>query len=325
MVFPSSFALVSLLPWLLIECRVSEAFAPPSQSFLLASTAPRGTTTTPTTTALADTATKDDDAYQVLIEYCVGCKWGLRGFWTAQELLSTFRDDKSLGAVTVIPSETAGRYAVSAASAKSSSTVLWDRQEEEGFPEMKRLKQLVRDLINPDRYLGHSDSAERQEEDEQATSDGAAAVIDVDDEAPVRVDTTLLPCDIFTQGVPSPHVTITYCTGCNWLLRAAYTAQELVSTFGDEIQAVTLLPSRPPAKGGAFIVTVDDATVWDRTEQGRFPETKELKQLVRDVLNPDLDLGKHVDQKNDAEGVMPSVESMDDDEAADARKYFGVM
>ena len=125
------------------------------------------------------------------------------------------------------------------------------------------------------------------------------------------------------QGVPTPHVTITYCTGCQWLLRAAYVAQELVSTFSEELHAVTLVPSRRPAKGGAFLVTIDGTrVVWDRFEQGRFPETKELKQLVRDVLNPSKDLG-HVDGKKST--TAAPIEEMDDDDAAEARKFFGVM
>ncbi len=31
------------------------------------------------------------------------------------------------------------------------------------------------------------------------------------------------------------RVTITYCTQCNWLLRAGWMAQELLNTFGTEL------------------------------------------------------------------------------------------
>ena len=270
-----------------------------------------------------------ESSYQITIEYCTGCKWGLRGFWTAQELLSTFRDDRSLGAVTVIPSATPGRFAVSAQqisanNAFNDKTVLWDRHEADGFPEMKQLKQLVRDQINPERYLGHSDSTERKGENKPVESK-ENTVLDFSENPPEVVDTTVSPANI--QGVPTPHVTITYCTGCNWLLRAAYVAQELVSTFSDEIHAISLLPSRPPAKGGAFVVMVDEEIVWDRKEQGRFPETKELKQLVRNVLNPSRDLG-HIDHNPDSpssDSPTSPFEDMDDEEAAEARRFFGVM
>lgn len=85
-----------------------------------------------------------------------------------------------------------------------------------------------------------------------------------------------------------PSVEIEYCPGCRWLLRAGWTAQELLTTFEKELGAVTLKPSEI---GGRFWVTLDGATVWDRKEQGRFPEMKELKQCIRDRIAPDRDLG----------------------------------
>jgi selenoprotein W-related protein len=45
-----------------------------------------------------------------------------------------------------------------------------------------------------------------------------------------------------------PRVEITYCTGCRWLLRAAWMAQELLSTFSDELGEVALRPG----SGGVF-------------------------------------------------------------------------
>jgi selT/selW/selH-like putative selenoprotein len=41
--------------------------------------------------------------------------------------------------------------------------LLWDRKTVGRFPEMKELKQCLRDAIAPERDLGHSDTAERQE------------------------------------------------------------------------------------------------------------------------------------------------------------------
>jgi len=72
------------------------------------------------------------------------------------------------------------------------------------------------------------------------------------------------------------------------MLRAAYMAQELLSTFTDEIYGVLLIPSET---GGAYIVSIDDLVVFDRKAEGRFPEVKELKQLVRDVVSPGKNLG----------------------------------
>jgi len=85
-----------------------------------------------------------------------------------------------------------------------------------------------------------------------------------------------------------PSITIFYCPKCGWMLRAAYFAQELLTTFTDEIKGVMLQPSET---SGAFVVTIDDELIFDRKTTGRFPETKELKQLVRDVVCPDKHLG----------------------------------
>ncbi|KAK8049289.1 selenoprotein domain protein [Apiospora phragmitis] len=124
-----------------------------------------------------------------------------------------------------------------------------------------------------------------------------------------------------------PRVTIRFCTQCKWMLRAAYYAQELLSTFSTGLGEVALQPST----GGTFIVeilaavttptsgnddennaqqqqggaaaaaatsvaaTTQHRVLWDRTVDGGFPETKELKRRVRDVIEPNRDLG-HVDR-----------------------------
>lgn len=84
-----------------------------------------------------------------------------------------------------------------------------------------------------------------------------------------------------------PRVTITYCTQCRWLLRAAWMAQELLTTFADELDEVALRPGQ----GGVFEVHVDDTLVWSRAAEGRFPEIKELKTRVRDRVAPGKSLG----------------------------------
>jgi selenoprotein W-related protein len=85
----------------------------------------------------------------------------------------------------------------------------------------------------------------------------------------------------------SPRVEIEYCTQCRWLLRAAWLAQELLTTFEQEIGEVALRPGA----GGVFEVRVDGASVWSRKTEGRFPDIKELKQRVRDRIAPDKALG----------------------------------
>lgn len=86
----------------------------------------------------------------------------------------------------------------------------------------------------------------------------------------------------------SPNVEITYCRLCGWGLRASWMAQELLTTFTEEIGSVTLTPD---ATGGVFEVRVDGELIWSRKDEGRFPESKELKQLVRDRIAPERDLG----------------------------------
>ncbi|KAK4456658.1 Rdx family-domain-containing protein, partial [Cladorrhinum samala] len=91
-------------------------------------------------------------------------------------------------------------------------------------------------------------------------------------------------------------------------------AQELLSTFSTALGEVALQPST----GGVFTVNIayegeDDRGIkttvhkrlWDRKVDGGFPETKELKRRVRDVVWPGKGLG-HVDRdyskKNHGEG-----------------------
>lgn len=70
----------------------------------------------------------------------------------AQELLTTFEAD--LLGIMLKPSEVSGRYQISV-----NEKIIFDRKKFGRFPEIKELKQLVRDEVNPDKNLGHSDSA----------------------------------------------------------------------------------------------------------------------------------------------------------------------
>ena len=83
------------------------------------------------------------------------------------------------------------------------------------------------------------------------------------------------------------RIEIEYCTQCRWLMRAAWMAQELLTTFEAELAQVALIPGR----GGIFEVRLDGVCIFSRKERGRFPESKELKQLVSDRIAPQRDLG----------------------------------
>ncbi|EMF17442.1 Seleno_W_rel-domain-containing protein [Sphaerulina musiva SO2202] len=102
-----------------------------------------------------------------------------------------------------------------------------------------------------------------------------------------------------------PKISITFCTQCKWMLRATYYAQELFSTFGPTIGEIALIP----ATGGIFTVDLTykptqaqlemgddpdeakDVVLWDRKTEGGFPETKILKQRVRNYIEPEKKLG----------------------------------
>jgi len=94
-----------------------------------------------------------------------------------------------------------------------------------------------------------------------------------------------------------PRVEIQYCTQCRWLLGAAWLAQELLTSFEEELGGVTLVP----ASGGTFEIIINNdpigGLIWSRKHEGRFPEAKEVKQRIRDCLFPDKTLG-HSDLKN---------------------------
>jgi selenoprotein W-related protein len=89
----------------------------------------------------------------------------------------------------------------------------------------------------------------------------------------------------------SPRIEFVYCTGCRWMLRAAWMAQEVLSTFEKEVGEVALVPG----SGGVFEIRVEEELVWSRAVDGGFPEIKQLKQVIRDRIAPERDLG-HADR-----------------------------
>lgn len=100
------------------------------------------------------------------------------------------------------------------------------------------------------------------------------------------------PCEFLDFGVAvrctrTARVEIEYCTQCRWMMRAAWTAQELLTTFAAELGEVALVPGT----GGVFDVRLDGRIIYSRKSEDRFPEMKELKQLIRDQVAPERDLG----------------------------------
>ena len=85
----------------------------------------------------------------ITITYCTQCRWLLRSAWLAQELLTAF--EVSLGGVTLVPAS-GGVFHIYV-----DDIMLWERKRDGGFPDIKILKQRVRDVVDPDMALGHSD------------------------------------------------------------------------------------------------------------------------------------------------------------------------
>ena len=88
---------------------------------------------------------------RVVITYCTQCRWLMRAAWMAQELLQSFPDE--LGAVSLVPG-TGGVFRIEVDGAP-----IWDRGSDGGFPDVRALKQRVRDQVAPGRALGHLDRA----------------------------------------------------------------------------------------------------------------------------------------------------------------------
>lgn len=84
-----------------------------------------------------------------------------------------------------------------------------------------------------------------------------------------------------------PRLSIVYCTKCRFLTRASWIAQELLTTFPDELGEVALVPG----DGGVFQVRVGDELIACRARDGGYPELAELKRRIRDRVAPGRELG----------------------------------
>jgi len=70
-------------------------------------------------------------------------------------------------------------------------------------------------------------------------------------------------------------------------------AQEFLTTFDGDLKSVVLVPSEV---NGRYTIHIDNRKIFDRKEFGGFPEIKELKQMIRDIVAPGKDLG-HTDTR----------------------------
>ncbi len=83
------------------------------------------------------------------------------------------------------------------------------------------------------------------------------------------------------------RVEITYCRRCRFMLRAAWLAQELLTTFEDDLSEVAI----KPGSGGIFEVTLDGEVIATNRDKQPMPETGDVKRAVRDRVAPDKRVG----------------------------------
>ncbi|KAJ5219339.1 uncharacterized protein N7498_001438 [Penicillium cinerascens] len=142
-------------------------------------------------------------------------------------------------------------------------------------------------------------------------------------EKSVAGETTGPADNMALERVRLPRIAIQFCTQCRWMLRAAYFAQELLSTFSTDLGEVALVP----VTGGVFTVTIwhagpsasgeaaaQETLLWDRKRDGGFPEVKALKSMVRNIIAPERDLG-HTDR-----ALKKAGEDKKKQETAEAKK-----
>lgn len=97
-------------------------------------------------------------------------------------------------------------------------------------------------------------------------------------------------------------IEIHYCVKCKWMMRSAWMAQEILATFEDHVESVALWPSH---EAGTFQIKINGTIVWDRRVDGGFPQPKELKQKVRDVLVPGKNIGHNEATKTSVPPPQP--------------------
>jgi selenoprotein W-related protein len=87
--------------------------------------------------------------------------------------------------------------------------------------------------------------------------------------------------------VTASRVEITYCTRCKFLLRAAWIAQELLTTFESELDEVALRPG----SGGIFEVRLNGEPIASNADGAAIPDPAQVKRLLRDRIAPGRQIG----------------------------------
>lgn len=71
------------------------------------------------------------------------------------------------------------------------------------------------------------------------------------------------------------------------MLRATWLAQELLTTFGDELGEVAIIPG----SGGIFEVKLDGDVIATNRDHAPMPDPAEIKRMIRDRVAPDRKIG----------------------------------
>tara|TARA_B100001750_G_C15522560_1_gene613471 strand:- start:14764 stop:14994 length:231 start_codon:yes stop_codon:yes gene_type:complete len=71
------------------------------------------------------------------------------------------------------------------------------------------------------------------------------------------------------------------------MIRASWVTQEILNSFENDIQEISLIPS----SGGIFEIRINEEVVWSLRSNKKFPQPKEIKQIVRDRVDPERSLG----------------------------------
>mmetsp|Transcript_4978 Transcript_4978/g.10991 ORF Transcript_4978/g.10991 Transcript_4978/m.10991 type:complete len:504 (+) Transcript_4978:47-1558(+) len=353
-----------------------------------------------------NTAANENNAIggvNISIKYCSACRWMLRSNWIASELLTTFANEAKLNSVTMVnqspPLCEGGIFCISASYGSNRSeekededgkgdrdagVVLWDRKDQGRFPESKEVKQLVRDCVNPEKDLGHSDNKKQ-------TSSSSSSGVDGDNDVNAKESdcveckeeqnldqkiskqtsssssTSTVPKQTEEQShvIPSifykhHHVSIEYSTGSsidsseNALYKATYYANELLSLIyernawwkkrpqqeqggevteddvdvdGDDdvpaaVDSVTLIPNR--LENGILRIKLnDDKVLYEKSDGASDTDIMMDGARLRDIAKDAMLYGGNSDSNILGDGELV-IETMDDDEAEDMRKYFGV-
>ena len=85
----------------------------------------------------------------IKIKFCNKCKWFSRAVWIMQEIFNTYEND--ISKYELVPADH-GLFEI-----YCNENLIFSRKEESGFLEIKIIKQRIRDVIDPNRELGHNE------------------------------------------------------------------------------------------------------------------------------------------------------------------------